>query len=507
MKKNARMILTAGIFSLTAKGDPVTLLNIDTYRYNEPLFEGARVVLNAMGETFSPEYIQGISGAAFKIATGCPSRPTCVHDAWTSDFITSLGYKIEEYPCFDNDGKDVTDAMVGAVKRHIDSGKPALVWHAFTSAEWDVVCGYDNDAKQFLGRGTHKGHGELAREPWDRAKTAVDICPAFGAILIGEKTPAFDARAAEKRALENAVKHARSVRAEDQAEWDYAGVEGYKKWAAKYAAPGADRDLADAYCHGVYASTRRAAAGFLREIAPKYDGQTATHLRDAANCFEREAKCLEDAGPCLSWESPAGVDEERSKKVAPILAQAADAYEKAIEHLEKINMEKLDMSEAPKFRDTFETENCILRRWRESDAEDLRQYAVYKNGSGFETWEKWPEDIGECKKCAAFFAQNKTGWAIERKADSRVVGFVAYNEVKDRLLDFGHAFTHPLESSVELKTEALRVMVQHAFDTLDIDAVDARNEKAWTDNTAPLFALGFAELEDKMQMTRARWKP
>ncbi|MCL1887830.1 MAG: hypothetical protein FWF96_03035, partial [Kiritimatiellaeota bacterium] len=132
-------------------------------------------------------------------------------------------------------------------------------------------------------------------------------------------------------------------------------------------------------------------------------------------------------------------------------------------------------------------------------------YAVYKNGTGFEAWEKWPEDIAECEMTALFFATDKNGWAVERKADSRMIGFVSFNEVKDRLLDFGHGFTHPLVEDATLKTEALEIMIQYAFDTLAIDAVDARNEKAWVENTAPLFALGFVELDDKMQMTRENW--
>ena len=156
-------------------------------------------------------------------------------------------------------------------------------------------------------------------------------------------------------------------------------------------------------------------------------------------------------------------------------------------------------------RDTFETERLILRRWRESDAEDVQRYAIYKNGSGFEAWEQWPTELEECRKVAAYFATN--GWAVERKSDSRMIGFVVFNNlnnIEDRLLDLGHGFTHPIASCGEV-AEALAVMIQHAFDTLDIDAVDARNEKAWTDNTAPLFALGFVELEDKMQMTREKW--
>ena len=334
MKKFAltTTLLIAGAMGLTAE---TAMIEIDEYRYYDPLFEGARVVLNAMGETFTPEYVQGISGAAFKMASGCPSRPTCVCDAWTPDFIKSLGYEVEEHYCFDKDDNDITDKMVEAVKRHIDAGKPALVWHAFTMAEWDVVCGYDDEKKEFLGRGTHKGHGELAREPWDRAKTVRDICPAFGAILIGEKKSALDERAAEKKSLENAVKHARKTRAENDPEWALEGLESYKQWVAKYAAEGAYRDIADGYCFDVYACVRGAAVGYLRQIAPKYDEATAEQLLKAAGHFEREHELMKSAQPLLGWNSPAGVDEERSKKLAPILAQAAEAYEKAVECLEK----------------------------------------------------------------------------------------------------------------------------------------------------------------------------
>ena len=313
----------AGICALSAKGDTVTLQNIDTYRYYDPLFESVRIVLNFMGETYTPEYISGISGAAFKIATGCPSRPTCVHDGGVAEFLKYIGYEAEEHP--------FTDKMVEAVKRHIDAGKPALVFHAFSMYEWDVVCGYDEAAKQFIGR-SHWPQ-DLRRAPWDRAKDGFGI----GAVLIGKRTAELDERAAEIRSIENTIKHARHVRTDDQAAWDFVGVESYKKWAAKYAAPGAEFGNDDKYCHMVYSSVRKAGVGYLRQIAAKYDDETAAHLRNAADCFEREAKLLESAQPYLGWDSPFGVDEERNKKLAPILAQAAEAYEKAIEHLEKIN--------------------------------------------------------------------------------------------------------------------------------------------------------------------------
>ncbi|MCL1909955.1 MAG: GNAT family N-acetyltransferase, partial [Kiritimatiellaeota bacterium] len=208
---------------------------------------------------------------------------------------------------------------------------------------------------------------------------------------------------------------------------------------------------------------------------------------------------VKETGEGEKWNAGAFENPEVRARMADCVRRFREADGKGLQMVEKL-LARMGMH-----RDTFETENLVIRRWRKTDAEDLRRYAVYKNGTGFETWEQWPTEIVECEKCAAYFATQNNGWAVERKSDSRVIGFVSFNEVKDRLLDFGHAFTHPLVEDIALKTEALAIMVQYAFYVLDIDAVDTRNEKAWTDNTAPLFALGFAELEDKMQITREKW--
>ncbi len=53
----------------------VVLDGVDRYRVIEPLFEGIRIILSHRGEEYSPAYIQGISGAAFRIAGICPCTP------------------------------------------------------------------------------------------------------------------------------------------------------------------------------------------------------------------------------------------------------------------------------------------------------------------------------------------------------------------------------------------------------------------------------------------------
>ncbi len=313
------------------------ITSIDKYRYYGPLFEGVRIILKHMGEDYTPEYIQGISGAAFKIAGGCPSRPTCVFDMWTTDFIKYLGYEISEYPPTDDKGNDISDAMIEAIKKHIDGGKPVLVWNTFATAEWNVVSGYDNDSKLFIGKGTCRGKDDFAIEPWDKARNC-DVAPALGAILINRKISELNKREAEINSLVNAVKHARKeVHAESGSIEFYKleGIQSYKKWVDIYSHEGADRGVADAYCRDVYSSVRKAAVKYLRGIADGYGGQASEQLKKAADCFELEAKALDAAKPFITWSSPWGVDEERSKKVAPILKDAANNYEKAIVNIEE----------------------------------------------------------------------------------------------------------------------------------------------------------------------------
>jgi hypothetical protein len=322
----------------------MVLLNIDRYRYYGPLFEAARIALTYLDEKYSPEYMQGISGAAFKISGGCPSRPTCACDMWPADLLRKLGFGVTEYACADEQGNDISGKMIEAVKKQIDAGKPALVWHAFSNEEWDIVCGYDDEAKQFIGRGFLAGNGDdYARESWDRPKTSGVY--GFGAIIIGAKTnEAVDLKALEIESLKNAVKHARTV-SDDAAKTEltaggfkYQNIDGiafYNEWADYYSNEGADRDVADAYCLDIYSSVRKAAPLYLREIAAGFSGQAGKYLLEAADAFAKEADALAELWPLLTWSSPWGVDEERSKKAAPVIREAAGYYTQAVILMEK----------------------------------------------------------------------------------------------------------------------------------------------------------------------------
>ena len=334
---------------------------VDRYRIMDPLFECVRVVLAHRGETCSPAYVAGISGAAFRIAGPCPCAPTCSLAMETQDLVGLLGYEMERLPLC---GKGIDPArdvhkLVARVKGEVRAGRPVIVWHAFTNAEWDVVCGFDEAAKQFLGRGSYAGGKDYAAAPETRTSTCVEICPALGAILVGRKTGSFDARAAELDALEEAVRHAHRPRLPIHAAQDARGevwrfnegIACYDWWIDSWRRdPKRTPGVGDLYCLGVYRSTHRAAAGFLRELIEKHPKARA-HLGTAAEHFTAEADALDACQklPGLSWGDKRKPGPDRNARMGSLLEKARDAYAKGIDAVAAA-LEALDPERAARAR-------------------------------------------------------------------------------------------------------------------------------------------------------------
>lgn len=322
------------------------LEGVDRYYVTEALFEGARVLLAYRGAPYSPAYVQGISGAAFRVGGICPCAPTCTSAMSTQDLLKLFGYEIEELPLWAEAAgvspkayaESKLPEVLPRIQAEIRAGRPVLVWNAFTTCEWDVVCGFDAAEHQFFGRGSYAGLAdEYAVAAETRPVDGADNCPAFGAILVGEKTGAFDARAAELAALREAVRHAHTRKDEElrqSTQWVFLeGIQCYDRWISDFESPERTRSMGDAYCLGVYHSTHRAAADFMRELAPRYPAAAASFERAAAH-FAAEADALDACMPLLWWNAPEGPDPARNAQVVPLLRQARDAYARAIGEIE-----------------------------------------------------------------------------------------------------------------------------------------------------------------------------
>jgi hypothetical protein len=275
----------------------LVLPNVDHYRVTEAMVEGLRVILSYRGEPFSPAYLQGISGAAFNVSGICPCAPTCSSFTSPQDLAKQFGYQVDYAPLF-GDGVDLTrdvPILVARIKDDIRNGHPVLVWHAFTYAEWDVVCGFNEEMSTFNGRGSYFGMDEYAAADEGRTATCLDICPALGAIFIGEKTGQLDAQTAEINSLKKALDHAYSSKNKDKlggSDWVFLeGLACYDRWIDTFMNSSYIPNMGDRYCFNVYRSTHRTAGDYLRELSENYP-QASGSLEGAAVHFDMEAAGL-----------------------------------------------------------------------------------------------------------------------------------------------------------------------------------------------------------------------
>jgi hypothetical protein len=327
---------------MAQRGEGIVILEgVDSYQVMDPMFESVRVALAYRGETYSPAYVQGISGSAFRIGGICPCAPTCACAMGPQELIALLGYEMEYLPLYEEgiDLEQETQRVIARVKDEIRAGRPALVWHAFTTAEWDVVCGFDDKENQFVGRGSYAGLDGYATADQGRTATCGAICPPIGAILIGEKTGEFDAHRAEVAALEEAVAHAHSTQNVDrlgEEGWVMLyGLACYDRWIADFESdPPRLPTMGDRYCFGVNRSTHRAAAEFMREMS-KY-GQAKAHFERAAERFVAEADALNESAEMLfpGWQLPKEPSRETNDRVAALLRTARDNYARGIDEIE-----------------------------------------------------------------------------------------------------------------------------------------------------------------------------
>ena len=328
-----------------AGGDEVVVKGVDHYRVVEPMFEGVRVALAHHGASYSPAYVQGISGAAFRIAGPCPCAPTCSGAMNAYDLARLLGRCVElgVVTGMGDARKQSWLALAERVKAELAAGRPVLVWSAFTNYEWDVVCGFDEATGEWLGYGSYAGGDEPARGPLTRPVDYSDVTDTL-ALFIADKADGFDAREAELLALEAAVRHSRTpadryVTETDSGEVGWLFREGecvYTVWARRFESDpmrvpdgGSDR-----YPLGVYSSTHEAAAEFLREIGPKYPRARA-HLERAADCFAADGAALTECYDrlCGKWEGWREPNPGKAAHMAELLRSAHASYVSGIDEI------------------------------------------------------------------------------------------------------------------------------------------------------------------------------
>ncbi len=113
--------------ALQAGGETVVLEGVDEYRVVDAMFEAVRIVLTYRGAEYSPAYVQGVSGGAFRIAGPCPCAPTCSFAIFPNDLPAVFGYESEYVNLTDSmdDLEAATDRLIERIKDEIRAGRPS----------------------------------------------------------------------------------------------------------------------------------------------------------------------------------------------------------------------------------------------------------------------------------------------------------------------------------------------------------------------------------------------
>ena len=318
----------------------VILEGVGRYRICDPAFEGIRVILSYRGEEYSPAYVCGISGVAFRISGPCFCASTSFGQAMSDAGLARLfGYECESVFWLQSEKpEEHMQQILTRAKQEIRSGRPVLMFDVFTDRESDVVCGFDDEKNELYGRGSYAGLEEYAHAKQTRPLEG-EGTPMLGALFIGEKTGEFDARTAEIAALKEAVAHAHGassrVLAGDMVHYG-AGLECYDRMIAGHRffpeARVARPDI-NAKTLSILRSTRRAASEFMLELASKYP-EVSARLKMAAEHFARESDALDSCLKLFPNRTEEELDDlDNQICAAAYLRQARAMYSLAIDEI------------------------------------------------------------------------------------------------------------------------------------------------------------------------------
>ena len=157
-----------------------------------------------------------------------------------------------------------------------------------------------------------------------------------------------------------------------------------------------------------------------------------------------------------------------------------------------INLYAQDMGVEGKALKACETERLLIRNFRPNDWKQVQVLAINKEMSDGAKYDlTWPTSDEESLKMAEFLSGTDFFWAVCLKENGELIGLIAFNSIdENRTLDIGHVFHTDYMLEQDVMTEALRRMVQYAFDELEIDRITTHNAADWKGQIEPLYRIG-----------------
>lgn len=130
---------------------------------------------------------------------------------------------------------------------------------------------------------------------------------------------------------------------------------------------------------------------------------------------------------------------------------------------------------------TLETPRLILRRIAMSDAKDIFAYSCDEEVARHVLWSA-QKSIGEAKEYCRFMMRKyrndePSSWGIIEKKTGKLVGTIGFMDYSEdnASVEVGYSLAHWLWNSGYM-TEALSCVIDYAFESMDINRIEAQHE-------------------------------
>jgi len=306
--------------------------------------------LRALGVDCDTVDVGGYSGYAFliNVAKGvtCPSGPTAVTNEIWKQMIKgteSLGWTIESYeyphsyPAKEGNPTaqeiEMVKKLFEKIKQEIDErDRPVVLW-GLVAPEYGIVKGYEGNS---YITSTFRTLTKKPEEPINFYDLKAPGC--IDALFFRDKVD-MDATATNREALERAINFAAATVSIRN---NYVGgPAALDEWANVLENLPEEKQnyMGNSYVGACVCEGRSMCAEFLNRLSKKHTGKQSKHLQEAAECYEKGGKLMEDFMRIFPFKFQGEMKLDDRKKGAEILRKVKPFEEEAIKHMKKTREE------------------------------------------------------------------------------------------------------------------------------------------------------------------------
>jgi len=290
--------------------------------------------------------VGGHSGYAFIINVSrgvtCPSGPTALPpETWKQIHAgtESLGWTMEHYeypksyPAEEGNPTpeeiEIAQRLFEKIRHEIDErDRPVVLW-GLVAPEYGIVKGYEENSYVV------STFRRLIKQPETPIPFHDLKAPGCIDAFFFRNRVQIDARKADKEALDRALRFATA----DVLILDnyVAGPEALDEWARVLESVPEEKQIyhGNSYVGVCVAEGRAVSAAFLKRLAAKLDDEQAKHLLEAADCYEKGARLMDEFTGIFPFKFEGEMKLRDRKNGAEILRKVKPLEETAIHHMRK----------------------------------------------------------------------------------------------------------------------------------------------------------------------------